>query len=169
MKRRVNNRKRTSAKKNNKTLNIAQKFSPGTKKEPFTFFKSVSYETKKKLRYIIVGIWNTIFPYIVFSFLYYITNAKLHYMIILVICQILGLTNAYLCYKLLVFKTKGNIVREYLRFYVVYGATFIVNIVLIGLFVEVLGVNPVLSQGLIAIVIVTMAYFGHNRFSFSTK
>ncbi len=130
---------------------------------------NLSPDSKKKIRYLAVGIWNTIFPYIVFTFLYYITNGKLHYVIILVICQVLGLTNAYICYKFLVFKTKGNVVREYLRFYVVYGATFILNLVLISLFVELLGINPVLSQGIIAIIIVAIAYFGHNRFSFSAK
>ncbi len=133
------------------------------------FATKLSPENKKKLLYLIVGTWNTIFPYIVFAFLYYITNAKLHYVIILVLCQVIGLTNAYVCYKFFVFKTKGNVVREYLRFYVVYGTTFIVNLVLIGLFVEVFGINPVLSQGVIAVAIVAMAYFGHNRFSFSTK
>jgi putative flippase GtrA len=130
---------------------------------------SASPENKKKIRYISVGIWNTVFSYAAFVFLYYLTNSWLHYMLVLVLSQVVGLTNAYVCYKLLVFKTKGNIIREYLRFYVVYGSTFIVNILLIGLFVEVLGINPVISQGVIAIIVVTMAYFGHSRFSFNTK
>jgi putative flippase GtrA len=133
------------------------------------FFTKFSPENKKKMRYLAVGIWNTIFPYIVFAFIYYITNGKLHYVIILVLCQVIGLTNAYVCYKFFVFKTKGNVVREYLRFYVVYGTTFIINLVLIGLFVEVFGLNPVLSQGVIAVAIVVIAYLGHNRFSFSAK
>jgi putative flippase GtrA len=130
---------------------------------------STSPENKKKIRYIAVGVWNTVFSYAVFVYLYYLTNSWLHYMFILVLSQVVGLTNAYICYKLLVFKTKGNIIREYLRFYVVYGSTFIVNLLLIGLFVEALGINPVISQGIIAIIVVTMAYFGHSRFSFNTK
>lgn len=128
---------------------------------------NTSPENKKKVRYIAVGIWNTVFSYAAFVLLYYLTSPWLHYMLILVLSQVVGLTNAYICYKLIVFKTKGNIVREYLRFYVVYGTTFIVNLVLIGLFVEVLGVNPVISQGIIAIIVVTMAYVGHSRFSFN--
>jgi len=127
---------------------------------------NTSPENKKKMRYIAVGVWNTVFSYVAFVFLYYLTYSWLHYMLILVLSQIVGLTNAYICYKFLVFKTKGNIVREYLRFYVVYGSTFIVNLLLIGLFVEALGINPVISQGVIAILVVTMAYFGHSRFSF---
>ncbi|MFA5241769.1 MAG: GtrA family protein [Sulfuricella sp.] len=130
---------------------------------------SPSPENRKKIRYIAVGVWNTVFSYVAFVFLYYLTNSWLHYMLILVLSQVVGLTNAYICYKLLVFKTKGNIVREYLRFYIVYGTTFIVNLVLIAIFVEALGINPVISQGVIAIIVVTMAYFGHSRFSFNAK
>ena len=129
----------------------------------------ISFENKKKIKYIAVGVWNTVFSYIAFVFLYLLTKSWLHYMVVLVLSQIAGITNAYICYKLFVFKTKGNIVREYLRFYVVYGTTFVVNLALIGFFVELLGINPVVSQGIIAIVVVTMAYFAHNRFSFNAK
>lgn len=129
----------------------------------------ISSENKKKIRYIAVGFWNTVFSYAAFVFLYYLTKSWLHYMVVLLLSQIVGLTNAYICYKLFVFKTKGNIVREYLRFYVVYGTTFVVNLMLIAFFVELLGINPVVSQGIIAIVVVTMAYFGHSRFSFNAK
>jgi len=126
-------------------------------------------ENRRKIRYVAVGVWNTVFSYVAFVFLYYLLNDLMHYMLILVLSQIVGLTNAYICYKLFVFKTKGNIVREYLRFYVVYGTTFIVNLILIALFVEGMAMNPVLAQGMIAIIVVTMAYFGHSRFSFNAK
>ena len=122
----------------------------------------------KQIKYIIVGIWNTFFSYAAFVMLYYLLNVSVHYMAILVLSQIVGLTNAYICYKVFVFKTKGNIVREYLRFYVVYGTTFVVNLALIALFVEILTLNPVVSQGVIAFIVVIMAYIGHDRFSFNS-
>lgn len=134
-----------------------------------TLAKGMTPENQKKIRYIAVGIWNTVFSYVAFIVLYFLCKAWLHYMLILVLSQVVGLTNAYICYKLLVFKTKGNVIREYLRFYVVYGTTFLVNLVLIGFFVEVLGINPVISQGVIAVIVVVMAYFGHSRFSFNSK
>lgn len=130
---------------------------------------TLSPENKKKIRYIAVGAWNTIFSYIAFVVLYFYLNEPIHYIAILVLSQIIGLTNAYICYKLLVFKTKGNYFREYLRFYVVYGTTFVVNLILIAFLVEFIGINPVLSQGVIAIIVVTMAYLGHNRYSFKVK
>lgn len=168
MRRRVN-AKIVSSKVTKKRVNSAKRISPETKKKPVNTAKRVSYETKKKLRYIIIGAWNTLFSYAAFVFLYFYTSSFLHYMVILALSQIAGITNAYICYKFFVFKTKGNIVREYLRFYVVYGTTFIVNLVLIAFFVELLKINPIVSQGIIAIVVVIMAYFGHSRFSFKGK
>ncbi|WP_081621898.1 MULTISPECIES: GtrA family protein [Methylotenera] len=133
------------------------------------FAKNSSPNTQKKLTYVAVGAWNTLFSYVAFLCLYYLTHDSLHYMLVLVLSQIVGLTNAYICYKFLVFKTKGNYLREYLRFYVVYGTTFIVNLILIGFFVEFIGLNPVVSQALIAVLVVAMAYFGHSRFSFKSN
>jgi len=133
------------------------------------FAKNYSPNTQKKITYIAVGAWNTLFSYAAFLYLYYLTHDSLHYMLILVLSQIVGLTNAYICYKLLVFKTKGNYLKEYLRFYVVYGSTFIVNLLLIGFFVELIGLNPVVSQAIIAVIVVVLAYFGHSRFSFKSN
>lgn len=135
----------------------------------FDFVKNPSLNTQKKLTYIAVGAWNTLFGYLAFLFLYYLTHDFLHYMLILVLSQMVGLTNAYICYKFLVFKTKGNYLKEYLRFYVIYGTTFIVNLILIGFFVEFIGLNPVISQALISVLVVAMAYFGHSRFSFKSN
>lgn len=120
----------------------------------------------RQIRYVIIGLWNTVFSYAAFILIYYLTVDSLHYMVVLVLSQIVGLTNAYICYKVFVFKTRGNIIREYFRFYIVYGTTFIVNLALIALFVELLEFNPVISQGIIAFVVVVMAYVGHSRFSF---
>ena len=116
---------------------------------------------------MIVGGWNTLFAYLVFVALFYATlPIKLHYMLVLVLSQILGLTNAYVCYKLFVFKTTGNVRREYFRFYLVYGFSFLVNIALIYVFVEVFYFNPIISQGVIAGIVVAISYLGHNKFSF---
>lgn len=121
----------------------------------------------KKVKYVLVGIWNTIFAYLAFAGIYAIAlKFRVHYMLVLVMSQIIGLTNAYICYKLIVFKTKGNILREYLRFYVVYGFTFLINIMLIVFFVELLHWHPVLSQGIIMVIVMIVAYLGHVNISF---
>ena len=135
----------------------------------FTFSSSFNLNEKKKLRYLLVGIWNSIFPYIVFAFLYFITDKKLNYLIILTLCQVAGLTNAFICYKFFVFKTKGNVLAEYFKFYLIYGFSFLINLSALSFFVGLCDFNPLLSQGVIAIFIIIMTYFAHDRFSFSNR
>ncbi len=120
------------------------------------------------IKYIISGLWNTFFSYIVFIILYKFSGIS-NYFLVLCISQVVGITNAYLIYKLFVFKTRGNYIKEYLRFYLVYGSTLILNFILIYLFVSILGISPILSQGVIALFVAFIGFIGHNFFSFQKR
>ncbi len=102
-------------------------------------------------------------------------------MILVIITNILAITNAYICYKLVVFKTKGNYVKEYLRFYIVYGFAFAVSLLLFPLFMEVVfpflaahmpnyygifNYKAYLSQLVITSITMFVSYFGHLKVSF---
>ena len=130
------------------------------------FIKKIISEPKKQ-SYLLVGLWNTIAAYSFFAGLYYYLHNHLNYLIILAISQICGLTNAYICYKIFVFKTKGNVLKEYIKFCLVYGGTFIANLFFISIFVGALGFNIYLCQAIISMVVVVLAYLGHEYFSFS--
>lgn len=121
---------------------------------------------QEQISYLITGGWNTLFGYLSFAGLYFIFKHRLHYIPLLVISYIISITNAYLCYKFFVFKTKGNFWLEYLRFYVVYGASFLINMVLLPLFIEVLKTNLLVAQAIITIFTVIISYAGHKYFSF---
>jgi len=118
------------------------------------------------IRFLMAGAWNTGFGYGVFIVLS-VLPLKLHYVIVLIISNILGITNAYLCYKYFVFKTRGNYAREYARFYAIYGVTFVINLLLLPVLVEVFKIRPVIAQGLLIVVIIFGSYFGHKYFSFN--
>lgn len=124
---------------------------------------------EEKTKYLIVGFWNTIFGYASFSALYYAMHKTSHYLVVLTISYIISITNAYLCYKIFVFKTKGNIIKEYLRFYVVYGVGYVINIITLPIMIEVLGITPYISQGIVTVFIVTISYLGHKHFSFGQR
>lgn len=124
---------------------------------------------KGKIEFLIIGVWNTIFGYSIFIFLYYLLHEKWNYLIILVFSNIISITNSYLCYKYFVFRTKGNYCSEYLRFYLVYGASFLANMLLMPFFVEFIGMKPVPAQGIILIITVIAGYFGHKHFSFNAS
>ena len=121
---------------------------------------------KKKILYVIVGAWNTLFGYGVFVLLQYYLSNQLNYILILVISYILSITNAFIGYKVFVFKTKGNILKEYLKFYLIYGGVFVFNILTLPFFVEVLLLDIYVAQAVVTFITIFGSYLLHKRFSF---
>lgn len=121
---------------------------------------------EEKIRYLFVGGWNTLFGYLAFAVLYAWLGKIWPSVLIITVGYVIGITNSYICYKFLVFKTKGNYLREYLRFYVVYGLAYVINIILFPIAVGRLKINPFIAQAAIVFVTVLISYTGHKRFSF---
>ena len=127
------------------------------------------------LRYLVVGGWNTLFGYGVFAGLTYVLTDRVPYayMVANVLSNVIAITVAYLGYKVFVFKTRGNYLREYARFYVVYGAAMALGLVLLPAFVALVGLVlprpalvPYVAQALVIPVTVLSSFVGHKRYSF---
>ncbi len=127
------------------------------------------------LRFLLAGGWNTFFGYAVFALATYLLSGRIPYayMVALVVSNIISITAAYVVYKFFVFRTKGNYLREYLRFYVVYGAAFGLNLVALPVLVGVLGsvigqedFIPYLAQGAFTCFYVVFSFVAHKNFSF---
>lgn len=127
------------------------------------------------VRFVLVGGWNTVFGYGVYAaFTYLLTGRVPHaYMLASVLANIIAITMAYLGHKFVTFRTRGNYLREYLRFYAVYGVTALVGLALLPLAVA--GLNhvvanrahvPYVAQALLLPVGVALSFVGHKRFSF---
>lgn len=129
---------------------------------------SLLHKYQQKTLYLFVGGWNTLFGFITYSLFYYFLSDTVHYLILLIPVNIISITNAYICYKLWVFKTVGNYLREYLRFYFVYGIGFIINLLLMAVLVELIYLNPIAAQAITAIVTVIISYLGHKNYSFKS-
>jgi len=121
------------------------------------------------IRYLLVGGWNTVFGMAVYAGLYYWLGGRVHYLILVVPANILAITNAFICYKLFVFKTKGNILREYFRCYIVYGGTMLAAVAALWVLVEWLGMSPVAANCACTAVTTMVSYLAHRNFSFRTQ
>jgi putative flippase GtrA len=121
---------------------------------------------KEKIAYLITGVWNTLIGYGAFALLYYLLSHTLHSIVILTLSYVISITNSYIGYKLFVFKTKGSVLKEYLKFYVVYGGGYLINITTFPYLVFYLKVNPYVAQVIITGFTVASSYFFHKNYSF---
>lgn len=128
--------------------------------------KKIYHRHREKINYVLVGSYNTVFGYGTFVALYYLFGQRIHYLILAVIAYVLSITNAYVGYKIFVFKTKGNYLKEYLRFYVVYGFSLVLTLILLPIIVETFHISPVFGQAFVIVISVVFNYLGHKHFSF---
>ena len=117
-------------------------------------------------RFLLTGGWNTFFSYLVFSGLYFAFSKQLHYLVILTIATVIGVTHAYLCHKFFVFKTRGNYLREYFRFYAVYSLQIGINYIALPLLIKT-GMSPYIAQAAIIGLTTAGTYLGHKHISFA--
>lgn len=123
-------------------------------------------EADRLVRFGLTGVWNTLFGILVYTLLYEGLKNRVNYLVLLVPANILAITNAFICHKLFVFRTRGNVLREYFRFYVVYGGTALLGFALMFVLVDGFGFNPVIAQVLCVPIAVSLSYFSHRGYSF---
>ena len=128
----------------------------------------ISEIKSQSIRYIITGVWNTVFGILVYALLIKLLGEN-HYILLAVVSNIISITNAYICYKLFVFKTKGNILKEYLKCYVVYGLSMLLGLLLLYVFVDIAGLNPVTANIISVLLLTIVSFVGHRYYSFKNK
>ena len=133
------------------------------------------FSKEQRLRFFLVGIWNTIFGYLTFVCLDYVFNSFLSprymaYMTAAVLSNFLAITNAYFFHKHYTFRSEVRGVRgsiyEYCRFSTTYLVTFVFSMVMLPIVVELFHLAPQLAVALILIICTIISYLGHSRFSF---
>lgn len=142
------------------------KESPVLLKRVMHLYSQNRAEFFRVLRYLICGVWNTVFGFSVYAAAYAWLGQTVNYLILLVPVNILAITNAFLCYKFFVFQTRGDGWREYFRCYLVYGWIMVLNAVLLYILAGWFGLHPVLGNGLCVVITTVISYISHKRFSF---
>ena len=121
---------------------------------------------REKLMYLVVGGWNTLFQYASFSLLYYLLNGVLFSSVILFLSYVLSSINGFLGFRLIVFRSQGHPVVEYLKFQLVYVPLLAINMILLPLMLAYTPLNAYVVQALFAVLSVVMGYFGNKYFTF---
>lgn len=126
------------------------------------------FALNQKLRYLIVGGYNTGFAYAVFCVLGFFLENYLHYLVILVLCYIISITNSFINFRFFVFRSKGNWRNEYFKTNIVYFWHFLLNAFLLFIFKDKLNMNIFFAQFLCVTILIIAVYFAHKHFSFKS-
>ncbi|MBT8604109.1 GtrA family protein [Polynucleobacter paneuropaeus] len=123
----------------------------------------------QKLRYFIVGIANTIFGYTLSLILYKNLRNEINLLSILIFGNIIAITEAYIAYKIFVFKTKGNWLYEYIKSYLVYGSSAIIGISLTFFLVNGIELPFWIAQAISILLCVIFSFIANSKFTFREK
>lgn len=132
------------------------------------FSNPINHQIRLHYRYLYVGTWNTIFGYVTGVLTYKLINDISNVIIVGIVSNIISISMSFLTYKIFVFRTSGNWLREYLKCYLVYGIMALLSIFMLWIFLDLLQINIWLSQGLIILATTAISYTSHKKFTFNS-
>lgn len=119
--------------------------------------------TRTEVRYLIVAGCVSVFSW---AMVWIGLQLKWHYMAATVFSQIAPIPLAFPAYRELVFRSKGALRGDFVRFLTVWGTGMIAPIGAAPLLVQGLGMDPVVAQIAITVVVAICSFLGHKFFSF---
>ena len=129
------------------------------------FFIKLLNEIPKK--FMIVGIINTIFGYLIGLLNYLLFYIKIGIIRVGFLNNITAITFSFTLLKFFVFKTTNiNWFLEYIRSYVVYGIQGLAGILTLWVCVSFFYINIFFSQAISILTTVLLSYLGHKKFTF---
>lgn len=124
----------------------------------------------KKIRFLIVGGINTLWGIAAYPVLYLILNPLgVNYLVTLVLAYAVSITFSFTTQKYLVFKTRGNHLRELSKFLGLQGVILALNLIALPALVVATSWNPALIQIGLSIVVAILSYFFHDLVTFRAK
>jgi putative flippase GtrA len=128
---------------------------------------AIGAERSRQVRFVAVGIWNTLFAYAVWASLQALLGDRLHYLIILVLAWPIAVLNAYFCHRKLVFHSDESIRSELPRFSTIYILSLLASLIALPILLQVLPFSIYVVQAGFTIAVVVVSYLGHRSFSFA--
>lgn len=117
----------------------------------------------EQVRYLVVAGTTTLF-YV--GLLALALLAPVHYIVAILMAQAVTIACAFPAYRTLVFRSRGRVRHDFIRFLGVWGSGMVAGLVATPALIELLGWEPLLAQ-IVAIAVVAVAtYLGHKFISF---
>jgi putative flippase GtrA len=126
----------------------------------------VWWRLPQKIRFLVVGGYNTVFGYLVFAALYLALGHRIHYLIVGSLAHLIALVNAFVVHRRLVFGSTGQWYSSFFRFSISQLAAFCVGLCGLYVLVEFVRLRPLWAQALVTSMSVALTYCLHRYFSF---
>lgn len=135
--------------------------------ELYKKIERIWFKINQKIRFLLVGGFNTVFAYGVFVGLYQL--AGLNYNLALITQYFITVNVSIFTMRYYVFQSHGNLKAEYVKAGSVYVGMYFFNVFALNFFVIVLNLGPVIGQALYLVVSTIVTYILHKYFSFRNK
>ena len=122
---------------------------------------------ERPLRFMLAGAATTAFGLAIYPLLLWgVPTLHTHYLIALGIAQAISLCFAFATYKIGVFRTRGNLAREFGAFSSFYLVNYAANWAALPLLVELGGIPPIMAQLGFTGMLILGSWFWHSRVTF---
>lgn len=124
------------------------------------------FKLPQKIRFLLVGAFNTVFAFLLFIFLFDIIH--LNYTIAVLLQYIIGVNLSIITMRYYVFSPSAeNFKKEYLKAWVAYLFLLLLNLVWLKISTDYLTIYPTWGQLFYIITTTIITYLIHKYFSFS--
>lgn len=121
---------------------------------------------REKLLYLVVGGWNTLFQYGVFSLCWYLLSPHWPPAFILLVAYLIASVNGFLGFRHIVFKPKRHPLFEYVKYQLVYLPLLGLNMIVLPALLKHTHLNAYAIQALFGVFAIVAAYVGNKYFTF---
>lgn len=126
------------------------------------------FSLDQRVRFILVGGYNTVLAYAIFCMLEIFLQEDLYYLWVLCIAHFISVFNSFVNLRFFVFRSQGLFVHEYIKTNLVYLAYLALNSLLLYILKDIVHIEIFRSQIICVIILNVLFYFVHKNFSFKT-
>lgn len=128
--------------------------------------RALRWLRRREVAFLIVGGINTAVGLGAFALFEWWLGDVVPYLAALVLAYAVGIAVAFVLHRRFVFRVRGNVLVDLVRFTGVQAGAFFLNAVILTVLVEVAGMQTVVAQVPSLAIVATASYFGHLLVSF---
>ena len=132
-------------------------------KKLYLKIEALWFMISQPIRFILVGGFNTVAAFLIFAGAIIL---NIEYPIATIITYALGFNLSIFTMRYCVFQSHKNIIKEYSKALSVYLSCFLINYIFLYVFIDIMQIDPILTQGIFTVFSSLYLYLSHKYFSF---